>query len=194
MAINLSAFKAVARSLMRTANRRLESYAKKGIQTPNLNSLLDNIKHRDFFNKDTGRLSMRNLSERDLQELVEVQRKLRKMDTPRQWEENVRDIYRKNADLFPQDVDVEKIDVNYFTRAMESFHSKHGGKYRDWGDWVVEHGEITSKGDTLAQEYRKILQEYTGKEFSQEELKKIFNQKDTFENKKKKKEDFSTRF
>ena len=104
------------------------------------------------------------------------------MDTPRKWEENVRDIYRKNADLFPQNVDVEKIDVNYFTRAMESFHSKHGGKYRDWGDWVVEHGNIESKGDTLAQEYRKILQEYTGKEFSQEELKSIFNQKDTFEN------------
>ena len=41
---------------------------------------------------------------------------------------------------------------------------------------------IESKGDTLAQEYRKILQEYTGKEFSQEELKTIFNQKDTFEN------------
>lgn len=182
MAINISALKAVARSLMRTANRRLESYAKKGIQTPNLNSLLDNIKHRDFFNKDTGRLSMKNLSERDLQELVEVQRKLREMDTPRQWEKNVRDIYRKNADIFPNDVDVEKIDINYFTRAMESFHSKHGGKYRDWGDWVVEHGEITSKGDTLAQEYRKILQEYTGKEFSQEELKTIFNQKDTFEN------------
>ena len=182
MAINLPALKAVARSLMRTANRRLESYAKKGIQTPNLNNLLDNIKHRDFFNKDTGRLSMRNLSERDLQELVEVQKKLRKMDTPRQWEQNVRDIYRKNADIFPQGVDVEKIDINYFTRAMESFHSKHGGKYRDWGDWVVEHGNIESKGDTLAQEYRKILQEYTGKEFSQEELKSIFSQKDGFEN------------
>ena len=159
MAINISALKAVARSLMRTANRRIESYAKKGIQTPNLNSLLDNIKHRDFFNKETGKLSMKNLSERDLQELVEVQRKLRDMDTPRQWEKNVRDIYRKNSDLFPQDIDVEKIDVNYFTRAMESFHSKHGGKYRDWGDWVVEHGNIESKGDTLAQEYRKILQE-----------------------------------
>ena len=182
MAINLSALKAVARSLMRTANRRLDTYAKKGIQTPNLNSLLDNIKHRDFFNKDTGRLSMKNLSERDLQELVEVQKKLREMDTPLQWEEKVRDVYRNNADLFPEDVDVEKIDINYFTRAMESFHSKYGGKYRDWSDWVVEHSKIESRGDTLAQEYRKILQEYTGKEFSQEELKKIFNQKDTFEN------------
>ena len=55
MGMAISALKAVARSLMRTANRRLESYAKKGIQTPNLNSLLDNIKQRDFYNKETGK-------------------------------------------------------------------------------------------------------------------------------------------
>ena len=128
MGMAISALKAVARSLMRTANRRLESYAKKGIQTPNLNSLLDNIKQRDFFNKETGKLSMKNLSERDLRELIEVQRKLRSMETPRQWEEKVRDIYRKNSDIFSENTDVESIDVNYFTRAMESFNSKHGGK------------------------------------------------------------------
>ena len=181
MGMAISALKAVARSLMRTANRRLESYAKKGIQTPNLNSLLDNIKQRDFYNKETGKLSMKNLSERDLKELIEVQRKLRKMETPRQWEENVREIYRKNADIFPENTDVENIDVNYFTRAMESFDSKHGGKYRDWGDWVVEHGKIESKGDTLAQEYKKILQEYSGKEYTQEEINELFSQKDGFE-------------
>lgn len=181
MGVALSTLKAVARSLMRTANRRLESYAKKGIQTPNLNSLLDNIKHRDFYNKETGKLSMKNLSERDLRELIEVQRKLRSMETPRKWEKNVIDVYRKNADIFPENVDVESIDINYFTRAMESFNSKHGGKYRDWGDWVVEHGKIESKGDTLAQEYRKILQEYSGKEYSQEEINELFSQKDGFE-------------
>lgn len=182
MGVALTTLKAVARSLMRTANRRLESYAKKGIQTPNLNSLLDNIKQRDFYNKETGKLSMKNLSERDLRELIEVQRKLRSMETPRQWEEKVRDIYRKNSDIFPDGADVEKMDINYFTRAMESFNSKHGGKYKDWGDWVVEHGKVESNGDTLAQEYRKILQEYSGKEYSTEEIIALFSQKDGFEN------------
>lgn len=174
----LALLRKAVRSAMRTANRRLQDYASKGVEHPRINSLLNNIEYRKFFNKDTGRLTMKNLSERDLSELLEVQKTLKDIPTEVKYEKSVRKMYEENADLFPDGADV---DVNLFTRSLESFYSKHGDKYKDWGDWVVEHSKIESKGDTLAQEYRKILQEYSGKELSTQEVESILSQRDGFE-------------
>lgn len=174
----LALLRKAVRSAMRTANRRLMNYASKGVEHPRINSLLNNIEYRKFFNNDTGRLTMKNLSERELSELLEVQKTLKDIPTVRKYEKSVRKMFEENEDLFPDGTDV---DVNLFTRALESFYSKHGDKYRDWGNWVVEHSKIESSGDTLAQEYRKILQEYSGKELSQQEVRTKLSQTDGFE-------------
>ena len=75
--MQLTLLRAIARSLMRTANRRIQSYRKKGVLNPDIEGILENIENRPYYDPNKGRLVMRGLSERELSELIEVQRELR---------------------------------------------------------------------------------------------------------------------
>ena len=41
--MQLTLLRSIARSLMRTANRRIQSYRKKGIQNPDIEDIMENI-------------------------------------------------------------------------------------------------------------------------------------------------------
>ena len=66
--------KPIIRANMRTANRRLQQYAKSGVDNPHLNSILEKIKGSSFYDAEKNKLRMGGLSKRDLETLAEVQK------------------------------------------------------------------------------------------------------------------------
>lgn len=167
--MQLTLLRSIARSLMRTANRRIQSYRKKGIQNPDIEGILENIENRPYYDPNKGRLVMKGLSERDLSELIEVQRELGKTDTVPKYSKTVEAIY-KSADIPPD------TDINMFYRTIKRFESTHGAYYREWTDTIVKTGKIESKGDTLAQWFKEILNEHIKKEYTRQEAENIFSQ------------------
>ena len=167
--MQLTLLRSIARSLMRTANRRIQSYRKKGIQNPDIEGILENIENRPYYDPNKGRLVMKGLSERELSELIEVQRELRKTETVREYSKTVKDIY-KSADIPPE------TDINMFYRAIKKFESVHGVYYQEWTDYVERKGIIESKGDTLAQWLKDILYEQLKKEYTRQEAESILSQ------------------
>lgn len=171
--MTLQLLKSVARSLMRTANRRIKDYMKSGIKNPQTEDLLEAIQNRPYMS-EKGTLTMRGLNQRELEELVEVQRELRDISTAKQYKKNVQKIYEK-AGLKPD------TDVNLFYRAIKTFEAVHGAYYKEWTDYVEKTGEIKSNGDTLANWYKQILDEQAGKEYSDEEVADILADQTGFE-------------
>lgn len=171
--MTLQLLKSVARSLMRTANRRLNEYAKSGVKNPQLEDIMENIQNRPYMS-EKGTLTMRGLNQRDLEELVEVQRELRDISTVKQYKKNVQSIFEKAG--YPSNT-----DVNLFYRAVKTFEAVHGAYYKEWTDYVERTGEIRSKGDTLANWYKQILDEQSGKEYSDEEVAVILGDQTGFE-------------
>ena len=167
--MQLTLLRSIARSLMRTANRRIQSYRKRGIQNPDIEGILENIENRPYYDPNKGRLVMKGLSERDLSELIEVQRELRKTETVREYSKVVEKIY-KSAGIPP------KTDINMFYRAIKRFEAAHGAFYQEWTDYVERKGIIESKGDTLAQWFKDILYEQTKREYTRKEAEIIFSQ------------------
>lgn len=167
--MQLTLLRSIARSLMRTANRRIQSYRKKGIQNPDIEGILENIENRPYYDPDKGRLVMKGLSERELSELIEVQRELRNADTVQKYSNTVKNIY-KSAGIPPE------TDINMFYRAIKRFESVHGAYYQEWTDWVEKKEIIESKGDTLAQWFREILDEQIKKEYTRQEAESILSQ------------------
>ena len=47
--MRLDLLKPIVRANMRTANRRLQQYAKSGVENPHLNSILEKIKGSPFY-------------------------------------------------------------------------------------------------------------------------------------------------
>lgn len=154
---------------MRTANRRIQSYRNKGIQNSDIEGILENIENRPYYDTNKGRLVMKGLSERDLSELIEVQRELRNTETVREYSKAVKDIY-KSAGINPE------TDINMFYRAIKRFESAHGAYYREWTDTIEKTGIIDSKGDTLAQWFKEILDEQIKKEYTRKEAESIFSE------------------
>ena len=167
--MQLTLLRSIARSLMRTANRRIQSYRKKGIQNPDIEGILENIENRPYYDPNRGRLVMKGLSERELSELIEVQRELRKTETVQKYSKTVKDIY-KSADI-PEDT-----DINIYYRAIKRFESIHGAYYNEWTDYVERARKIESKGDTLAQWFKEILNEQIKKEYTRQEAESILSQ------------------
>lgn len=167
--MQLTLLRSIARSLMRTANRRIQSYRKKGIQNPDIEGILENIENRPYYDPNKGRLVMKGLSERDLSELIEAQKELRKTETVRKYSKTVKDMY-KSAGIPPE------TDINMFYRAIKRFESTHGAYYREWTDWIEKTDRIESKGDTLAQWFKEILDEQIKKEYTRQEAESIFSQ------------------
>lgn len=161
--MRLNLLKSVARSLLRTANRRLSQYRKSGVKNPDIEDILDTISERPYFDKEKGRLMTGGLDKSDLEELVEVEKSLRSAETPRAYKKSVEKIYNEAG--YSSDT-----DPNLFYRAIKRFESAHGTYYKEWTNNILEAGNIESKGDTLAGWFRDILDEQKGHEYSQEEV------------------------
>ena len=83
--MRLDLLKPVIRANMRTANRRLQQYAKSGVVNPHLNSILEKIKGSPFYDAEKNKLKMGGLSKRDLETLAEVQKEIKSVDTVKKY-------------------------------------------------------------------------------------------------------------
>ena len=167
--MRLNLLKSIARSLLRTANRRLSQYRKSGLKNPDIEDILDTISDRPYFNKEKGRLMTGGLDRSDLEELVEVEKTLRSTETPRAYKKSVEKIYKEAGYNI-------KTDPNLFYLAIKRFESAHGAYYKEWTNHILEAGQIESKGDTLARWFKDILDEQKGHEYSAEEVKNLENE------------------
>ena len=57
--MRLDLLKPIIRANMRTANRRLQQYAKSGVENPHLNSILEKIKGSPFYDAENNKLKMK---------------------------------------------------------------------------------------------------------------------------------------
>ena len=167
--MRLNLLKSIARSLLRTANRRLSQYQKSGLKNPDIEDIIGTISERPYFNKEKGKLMTGGLTRNEIEELIEVERALKKTETTKQYKEKVMNFY-KNAG-YPVDT-----DPNLFYRALKRFEAVHGTYYKEWTDHVLETGKIESKGGTLARWFREILDEQIEREYTQEEVENLKNE------------------
>lgn len=167
--MRLNLLKSIARSLLRTANRRLSQYRKLGLKNPDIEDILDAISDRPYFNKEKGRLMTGGLDRSDLEELIEIEKSLRSAETPRSYKKSVEKIYKEAGYS-------SETDPNLFYRSIKRFESAHGEYYKEWTNNILESGSIESKGNTLARWFKDILDEQKGHEFTQEEVENLENE------------------
>ena len=196
--MTLKQLRAKARSLMRTANRRIDTYRKEGVINLSLESIIDNLKSAGMFNEKTDRISMAGLDERGLKVLIGYQEELKDVETVAKYKKKVLESYEENKEYTPQDVldtigktetvketdpetgeeiEVEKdiTDYNYLARAARSFIDKYGVQYSEWIEQQAINGNFESRGDKLADIFTLFLKEYSGKEFTNEEIERMSN-------------------
>ena len=196
--MTLKQLRAKARSLMRTANRRIDTYRKEGVINLSLESIIDNLKSAGMFNEKTDRISMAGLDERGLKVLIGYQEDLKDVETVAKYKKKVVEAYNENKEYTPQDVldtigktetvkeinnetgeeiEVEKdiTDYNYLARAARSFIDKYGVQYSEWVEQYAINGNFESRGDKLADIFTLFLKEYSGKEFTNEEIERMSN-------------------
>lgn len=196
--MTLKQLRAKARSLMRTANRRIDTYRKEGVINLSLESIIDNLKSAGMFNEKTDRISMAGLDERGLKVLIGYQEELKDVETVAKYKKKVVEAYNENKEYTPQDVldtigktetvketdpetgeeiEVEKdiTDYNYLARAARSFIDKYGVQYSEWIEQQAINGNFESRGDKLADIFTLFLKEYSGKEFTNEEIERMAN-------------------
>ena len=196
--MTLKQLRAKARSLMRTANRRIDTYRKEGVINLSLESIIDNLKSAGMFNEKTDRISMAGLDERGLKVLIGYQEELKDVETVAKYKKKVVESYNENKEYTPQDVldtigktetvketdpetgeeiEVEKdiTDYNYLARAARSFIDKYGVQYSEWIEQQAINGNFESRGDKLADIFTLFLKEYSGKEFTNEEIERMSN-------------------
>lgn len=167
--MQLNLLKSIARSLLRTANRRLSQYRKSGLKNPDIEDILETISDRPYFNKEKGRLMTGGLDRSDLEELIEVEKTLRSTETPRSYKKKVEKIYNRAGYSI-------ETDTNLFYRAIKRFESAHGAYYKEWTKNILEAEKIESKGDTLARWFKDILDEQKGYEYAPEEVADLENE------------------
>ena len=196
--MTLKQLRAKARSLMRTANRRIDTYRKEGVINLSLESIIDNLKSAGMFNEKTDRISMAGLDERGLKVLIGYQEELKDVETVAKYKKKVVEAYNENKEYTPQDVldtigktetvkeidnktgeeiEVEKdiTDYNYLARAGRAFVNQYGVQYREWIEQCAINGNFESRGDKLADIFTLFLKEYSGKEFTNEEIERMAN-------------------
>lgn len=196
--MTLKQLRAKARSLMRTANRRIDTYRKEGVINLSLESIIDNLKSAGMFNEKTDRISMAGLDERGLKVLIGYQEDLKDVETVAKYKKKVVEAYNENKEYTPQDVldtvgktetvkeidtktgeeiEVEKdiTDYNYLARAGRAFINQYGVQYSEWIEQQAINGNFESRGDKLADIFTLFLKEYSGKEFTNEEIERMAN-------------------
>ena len=188
--------RARARSLMRTANRRIQTYrdyGKEGLKNLSLEAIKKNLKSAKMYNEATGKITMKGLDTRGLKTLITYQEELKEVETVNKYKKAVLKSYETNKEYVPTDVlesigktevdevtgkEVDITDYNYLARAGKSFMDKYGKNYLDWIEAEVINGNIESRGDeydNLADFFTLYLKEYNGKEFTAAETKRMAN-------------------
>ena len=188
--------RARARSLMRTANRRIQSYrdyGKEGLKNLSLEAIKDNLKSAKMYNESTGKITMKGLDVRGLKTLITYQEELKEVETVNKYKKEVLKSYETNKEYVPADIlesigktevdevtgkEVDITDYNYLYRAGKAFMKQYGTNYKDWIEAEVINGNIESRGDeydNLADFFKLYLKEYNGKEFTAEETKRMAN-------------------
>lgn len=196
--MTLNQLRKKARSLMRTANRRIENYRKEGVTNLSLESIITNLKSAGMFNEKTDRISMAGLDERGLKVLIGYQEELKDVETVSKYKKTVVKSYEENQEYVPQDVlesigkteivkeidpktgeeiEVEKdlTDYNYLARSAQDFMDRYGTQYSVWLEKHAVKGDIESRGDKLADIFTLFLKEHSGKEFTNEEIERMSN-------------------
>ena len=97
--MTLKQLRAKARSLMRTANRRIDTYRKEGVINLSLESIIDNLKSAGMFNDKTNRISMAGLDERGLKVLIGYQEDLKEVETVAKYKKKVVESYNENKEI-----------------------------------------------------------------------------------------------
>ena len=185
-----------ARSLMRTANRRIQTYrdyGKEGLKNLSLEAIKDNLKSAKMYNESTGKITMKGLDVRGLKTLITYQEELKEVETVNKYKKEVLKSYETNNEYVPADVlesigktevdevtgkEVDITDYNYLYRAGKAFMKQYGSNYKDWIEAEVLNGNIESRGDendNLADFFKLYLKEYNGKEFTAAETKRMSN-------------------
>ena len=188
--------RARARSLMRTANRRIQSYrdyGKEGLKNLSLEAIKENLQSAKMYNEDTGKITMKGLDTRGLKTLITYQEELKEVETVNKYKKEVLKSYETNKEYVPADIlesigktevdevtgkEVDITDYNYLYRAGKAFMKQYGTNYKDWIEAEVINGNIESRGDeydNLADFFKLYLKEYNGKEFTAAETKRMAN-------------------
>ena len=188
--------RARARSLMRTANRRIQTYrdyGKEGLKNLSLEAIKENLQSANMYNETTGKITMKGLDTRGLKTLITYQEELKEVETVTKYKKEVLKSYETNQEYVPKDVlesigktevdevtgkEVDITDYNYLYRAGKAFMDQYGKDYKDWIEAEVINGNIESRGDendNLADFFKLYLKEYNGKEFTAEETKRMSN-------------------
>lgn len=161
--MRLDLLKSVVRNALRTANRRIKQYRESGIDNPTFTDLINNIKNRPYFGqnkKGEGVLKMGGLDRRNLEELLDVTKNLKNIETPRQYTEKYKSLADKYADG----------DINSIARALRTFRQLYVDRYEVWLQSVVDKQAISSKGDTLAMRLDDIIKEGISHEYTASEV------------------------
>lgn len=169
--MRLDLLKSVVRNALRTANRRIKQYKESGIDNPTFTDLIDSIKNRPYFGKNKkgeDALRMGGLDRRNLEELLNITKQLRKIETPRQFN----DKYKALADKYANG------DINAIARAFRSFRQIYGEDYNIWTDWVKEKHRVESRGDTLAIRLDDLIKEGLSHEYTKSEVKERLSKGD----------------
>lgn len=186
--------RARARSLMRTANRRIQTYrdyGKEGLKNLSLEAIKENLQSANMYNETTGKITMKGLDTRGLKTLITYQEELKEVETVTKYKKEVLKSYETNKEYIPSDVlesigkkEVDEVtgnkvditDYNYLYRAGKAFMEQYGTNYKDWIESEFINGNIESRGDendNLADFFKLYLKEYNGKEFTAEETKRM---------------------
>ena len=91
--------RARARSLMRTANRRIQSYrdyGKEGLKNLSLEAIKENLQSAKMYNEDTGKITMKGLDARGLKTLIIYQEELKEVETVNKYKKEVLKSYKTN--------------------------------------------------------------------------------------------------
>lgn len=161
--MRLDLLKYVVRNALRTANRRIKQYKESGIDNPTFTDLINNIKNRPYFGqnkKGDNVLKMGGLDRRNLEELLDVTKNLKNIETPKQFIHKYKELADKYADG----------DINAIARAFRAFRQIYGEDYNIWTDWVKEKHRVESRGDTLAIRLDDLIKEGIAHEYSKSEV------------------------
>ena len=161
--MRLDLLKSVVRNALRTANRRIKQYNESGIDNPTFTDLINSIKNRPYFGKNKRGedvLKMGGLDRRNLEELFDVTKNLKNIETPRQYNDRYKSLADKYADG----------DINSIARALRTFRQLYGDRYEVWIQSVVDKQSILSKGDTLAMRLDDIIKEGISHEYTDSEV------------------------
>lgn len=165
--------RARARSLMRTANRRFESYrdyGKEGVRNLSLESLQKNLKAAGMYNEKTGKITMKGLDASGLKRLIMYQEELKEVETVTQYRKEVLKAYEENANIVPTDVletvgTVEQITKKDPKTGKEIIDPKTGEPIVEEEIDLTDYDYLARAADAFKRRYKKNYEQLINERF-----------------------------